>query len=498
MAQIIGHLEAARSHALQGDHATALVYFGSVLSEIDKLTSKTADPYEKGKWQRCRSTVAEERDAVQDYDKECSTLGSLPPTKPRTPIPDRSVACTPHDSNSHFQSQLRNPSPSSVSDLSRWPPPSRGAEPARRQRPAMLRPNADASRQARLPDWADKRKQSARTPNLKNVGPKVDSRRPAPAAARKPDKDVPKIEGPDGELAAMLERDMLDSSPGVKWEDIAGLREAKRILQEAMVLPLLKPELFIGIRRPVKGVLLFGPPGTGKTMLAKALATECNTTFFNVSSATLASKYRGESERMVRVLFDMARAHAPSTIFIDEIDSLCSSRGSQNEHEASRRVKTEILVQVDGCHGGEGDAGQRVMVLAATNYPWDIDEALRRRLEKRIFIPLPGPDERIELLKINIKGVPIADDVCFEEVAGHTEGYSGDDLTNICRDAAMNGLRRAIEGKTPSQIKELEFDEMQEPIRMEDFMQAFRKIRKSVGQADLKRHLDWQEEFGSA
>jgi katanin p60 ATPase-containing subunit A1 len=325
--------------------------------------------------------------------------------------------------------------------------------------------------------------------------------------------------GPDGELADGLEREILDRSPSVRWDDIAGLTDAKRLLEEAVVLPLWMPEYFQGIRRPWKGVLLFGPPGTGKTMLAKAVATECGTTFFNISSSTLARKYRGESERMVRILFDLARRHAPSTIFIDEIDALCTSRGAAGEHEASRRVKSEFLVQIDGCSGGDADdrdadrdgagagagdadsterVSKKVMVLAATNFPWDIDEALRRRLEKRVYIPLPDADARAALVRINVRGVEVADDVEFDGLAARMEGYSGDDITNVCRDAAMNGMRRKIVGKRPDEIRAMKKEEVAAPITMEDMSQALKRISPSVSKEDVERHLEWLREFGSA
>ncbi|WMV17598.1 hypothetical protein MTR67_010983, partial [Solanum verrucosum] len=165
---------------------------------------------------------------------------------------------------------------------------------------------------------------------------------------------------------------------GMGWDDVAGLNEAKKLLQEAVVLPLWMPKYFQGIRRPWKGVLMFGPPGTGKTLLAKAVATECGTTFLSVTCSSLCAKWYGESERLVRCLFDLARAQAPSTVFIDEIDSLCNARGTSGEHDVSRRVKSELLVQIDGLNNST--AGKSVTVLqAATNFPWDLDEALRRR-----------------------------------------------------------------------------------------------------------------------
>ncbi|XP_050842682.1 katanin p60 ATPase-containing subunit A-like 2 isoform X4 [Serinus canaria] len=169
------------------------------------------------------------------------------------------------------------------------------------------------------------------------------------------------------ELAVVVSKDIYLHKPNVKWDDIIGLDAAKRLVKEAVVYPIKYPELFTGILSPWKGLLLYGPPGTGKTLLAKAVATECNTTFFNISASTIVSKWRGDSEKLVRVLFELARYHAPSTIFLDELESVMSQRGTVpgGEHEGSRRMKTELLVQMDGLARSD----DLVFVLAASNLP---------------------------------------------------------------------------------------------------------------------------------
>ena len=195
----------------------------------------------------------------------------------------------------------------------------------------------------------------------------------------------------------------------------------------------------MGLLEPWKGILLFGPPGTGKTLLAKAVATEMRTTFFNISAATIVSKWRGESEKLIKVLFDLARHYQPSTIFLDEIDSIMSARGENgDEHEGSRRMKTELLIQLDGLTKNEG-----VFLLAASNIPWDLDPALLRRLEKRIMVSLPDKKGRESLLKIFIpqnmnKGID------YTKNAEVLEGYSGSDIKLLCKEALMTRTRKAI------------------------------------------------------
>ncbi|XP_028036200.1 katanin p60 ATPase-containing subunit A-like 1 isoform X1 [Bombyx mandarina] len=296
-------------------------------------------------------------------------------------------------------------------------------------------------------------------------------------------------------LVETLERDILQRNPDVRWKDVIGLDDAKAVLQEAMVLPLVMPDYFKGIRRPWKGVLLTGPPGTGKTLLARAVATECRTTFFNVSSATLTSKYRGDSEKLVRLLFDMASFYAPSTIFLDEVDSLCAVRGADSEHEASRRFKAELLIQMDGL-AAVFNQDKIIMVLAATNHPWDIDEAFRRRFEKRIYIGLPDEPTRVKLLKLCLREVALAEDVDLVDLATKLDGYSGSDICNLCRDAAMMTMRRKIAGKSPDQIRRLKRSELEAPVSAADLGASADKTRRTVSPADVARYSSWMQRHG--
>jgi vacuolar protein-sorting-associated protein 4 len=247
--------------------------------------------------------------------------------------------------------------------------------------------------------------------------------------------------GDDAGLRGALQGAILVEKPSVRWGDVAGLNEAKRTLREAVILPQRFPQFFHGDMRPWSGILLYGPPGTGKSYLAKAVATEANATFFSVSSSDLVSKWVGESQRLVRQLFEMARERAPSVIFIDEIDSLASTR-SEGETASQLQLKTEFLVQMDGIKRGDEDA--RVLVLGATNTPWTLDPAMRRRFERRIYIPLPDQDAREELFRLSIGKIRNnLTDQDFRVLARESQGFSGADISVVVRSAMMEPLALA-------------------------------------------------------
>lgn len=243
----------------------------------------------------------------------------------------------------------------------------------------------------------------------------------------------------DNKLVQLIMDEIVEGGAKVKWSDIAGQDTAKQALQEMVILPAVRPELFTGLRTPAKGLLLFGPPGNGKTLLARAIATECSATFFNISAATLTSKYVGDGEKLVRALFGVARKLQPSIIFIDEIDSLLSDRNA-GEHEASRRLKTEFLVEFDGLPSGmESD---KIVIMGATNRPQELDEAALRRFTKRVYVSLPDQTTREHLIRqlLAKQGCRLSGGA-ITSLATLTKGYSGSDLTALAKDAALEPIR---------------------------------------------------------
>ncbi|KAG8038786.1 hypothetical protein G9C98_000341 [Cotesia typhae] len=498
--EISDNTKLARELALTGNYETSGVYYQGVIQQINRLLSTIADTARKTKWQLVQHQI------VDEYDKVTAALRATQLFKVDVPSEKLlGTSCLQYE-ESVRDSSLWSSSGSSwnahqTRDPDVWPPLAPGEQKTPKSQNGIRKPQNRVA--PRKTSTAVKKPDAKGNSNNK----KEDKKNFKRDEKEKNDNDRTDVEveekkfessGNDRDLVDLLERDIVQKNPNIRWDDIADLHEAKRLLEEAVVLPMWMPDFFKGIRRPWKGVLMVGPPGTGKTMLAKAVATECGTTFFNVSSSTLTSKYRGESEKLVRLLFEMARFYAPSTIFIDEIDSLCSRRGSESEHEASRRVKSELLVQMDGISSNNDDPSKVVMVLAATNFPWDIDEALRRRLEKRIYIPLPNSEGRESLLKINLRDVKIDPSVNLSDVAKKLAGYSGADITNVCRDASMMSMRKKIAGLKPDQIRQLPKEELDLPVSAADFYEAIERCNKSVSQEDLEKYDKWMNEFGSS
>ncbi|CAG0885214.1 unnamed protein product [Cyprideis torosa] len=345
-----------------------------------------------------------------------------------------------------------------------------------------------------------------------------------PAGSEEEDVD-PRLRNVDPKMVELIENEIMDCSEPVSWDDIAGLDFAKTTIQEMVVLPMLRPDIFKGLRGPPKGLLLFGPPGTGKTLIGektrdvegeaeivggsgnnrkaqlplsvgpgKCLASQSRSTFFSISASSLTSKWVGEGEKMVRALFAVARqvlssspfptaaefclreVRQPSVIFIDEVDSLLTAR-SDTEHESTRRLKTEFLVQLDGAGTSSED---RVLVVGATNRPQELDEAARRRFVKRLFIPLPE-EEPHSLGEVDVR-----------RMAQKTSGYSGADVTNLCREAALGPIRQL-----PFHVLETIQASQVPAISVEDFEAALATVKPSVSEKDLVGYVSWNETFGT-
>jgi transitional endoplasmic reticulum ATPase len=265
-------------------------------------------------------------------------------------------------------------------------------------------------------------------------------------------------------------REVLFVKPKVRWRDIGGLEEAKQVLKESVEWPLRYPQLFerVGIRPP-KGVLLYGPPGCGKTLLAKAIANEADANFISVKGPELLSKWVGESEKHVRDIFKKARQVAHSIIFFDEFDAISKVRGSSLT-DATERVVNQLLTELDGIEELE-----KVIVIAATNRPDLIDPSLLRPGRIELHVPIPMPDEkaRYEIFKVHTRNMPLAKDVDLKKLAKMTGGFNGAFIEAVCREAGMNALRETVKKRGFKSKKKPEIE-----VKMRHFNTAVNKIKK--------------------
>ncbi|CAN0910417.1 Outer mitochondrial transmembrane helix translocase [Linum grandiflorum] len=325
---------------------------------------------------------------------------------------------------------------------------------------------------------------------------------------------------PDNEFEKRIRPEVIPANEiNVTFADIGSLEETKESLQELVMLPLRRPDLFKGgLLKPCRGILLFGPPGTGKTMLAKAIAREAGASFINVSMSTITSKWFGEDEKNVRALFSLASKVSPTIIFVDEVDSMLGQRTRVGEHEAMRKIKNEFMTHWDGLATKQGE---RILVLAATNRPFDLDEAIIRRFERRIMVGLPSVENREMILKTLLAKEKVDERLDFKEVANLTDGFSGSDLKNLCTTAAYRPVRELIQqerrrdtekkkkgaeaqnsGEAAAEKPKEERTITLRPLNMEDFRLAKNQVAASFASegsimSELKQWNDLYGEGGS-
>jgi SpoVK/Ycf46/Vps4 family AAA+-type ATPase len=283
---------------------------------------------------------------------------------------------------------------------------------------------------------------------------------------------------------------VIAEKPNVYWDYIANLSVAKKVLEETLIFPVKRPDLFpLGWPR---GILFYGPPGCGKTLLASAVATEIAAVFYCVDSASLMSKWLGESEKNVAKLFQEAREQASkgqsAVIFLDEIDSIIGKRISEVGGEV--RTRNQFLKEMDGVLDKKRKL--HVYVIGATNKPWELDDAFIRRFQKRIYVPLPAYDARLEMLRIYTKNLKVDKEVELEGLATETDGYSGSDIRDIVQAAHIKAVRDFFENGDPE-------DKRTGPrkIEKEDFQGIIDKRKPSVPKTALRNFDSWSKEFNA-